>query len=89
MGITMENKIEELTKTLDNLKVEKRVLENKKEETFEKMKQNGIDTEDITEIEEELDNLLNKSKELNEEAKGLLEDTEAKLLEIQKKVENE
>jgi len=85
--ITM-SEIDNLVKTLENLKVEKRVLENQKQETLDNLKEVNIATEDPEEIKAILNNLINESSELDKELNELLEDTNSKLLKIQEKVGN-
>ena len=78
--------VETIIKDLENLKVEKRVLENRKKETVEQLKSYGIDTTDIQTIEKELNTLTNESERLSQELNDLLLETEAKLLEIKEKI---
>lgn len=82
------SEIDDLVKTLENLKVEKRVLENQKQETLDNLKEVNIATEDPEEIKAILNNLINESSELDKELNELLEDTNSKLLKIQEKVGN-
>ena len=82
------SEIDDLVKTLENLKVEKRVLENQRQETLDNLKEVNIATEDPEEIKAILNNLINESSELDKELNELLEDTNSKLLKIQEKVGN-
>ena len=82
------SEIDDLVKTLENLKVEKRVLENQRQETLDNLKEVNIAIEDPEEIKAILNNLINESSELDKELNELLEDTNSKLLKIQEKVGN-